>query len=414
MRPFAILLCTLVTVGCVDEATELDPATDALRELQTVALAPTEQIASSTSVTSGSGAHAVGVFEGRAAIGTSMGLLASNTNAIDSLAPVHQLSADGGLSAVGDVTFVGRRGTQGTLVISDKGLFHSRSSVLLQAPLSESLTAHRVFTVDSFGEGADEQLWFLSDEGILNVSGGEVRTVRLTGIGAKPEAVLAAGDEGAYVVVDGSLYVISLTDNAATRIAKGVGIIASFERGDDGAAYFATDDGLLEVRREGPLFLHTFAAEGEQGRAITSVAAASGLVVASTGEDLFAVESSGSVRIGAHPGTLTRGVAIDSAGDTFAASPTSLRRFKTGKPASFENDVKPFFSSKCMSCHRAGVSGARVIDFEDYETAKAYAANALNRLNAVGVSPMPPANIETLSAADYAVVTRWVSGGMAP
>ena len=414
MRSLTLFLAVLTAPGCVEQPAQIDPATDKLREVKRVALAPTERLASSSSIAGGFGAQTIGVFEGRAAIGTSTGLLASNTNALDALAPVQTLSADGGLRDLGEVVFVGRRGTAGTLVLGDQGLFHDRSGVLLEAPLSESLRGRQVFTVDSFGAADAEELWLLSPEGVLHVGGGELRSVSLTGVGAKPEAVLANGANGALLIADGSLYEISLAVHSAVRIGEALGNVASFERGEDGTAYFATDDGLLEVSKSGELRLHTFAPPDMPGLAVSSVAAAAGLVIASTDTDLFSLESSGAVRIAAHSGVLTRGLAIDGAGDTFAATATTLRRFKTGLPASFAADVKPFFSAHCMACHRAGLNGARTINFEDYETAKLNAGNVLNRLNAIGISPMPPATSETLSAADYAVVTRWVGGGMAP
>lgn len=409
-----LLLVVIAGTGCVDAAANLDPATDALREVVVVARGPQDRLAQASNITGGVGAQTAGVFEGRAAIGTSTGVLASNTNAFDALAQVQTVAVDGGSRDVGAVLYIGRRGSSGALVISEQGLFHSRSGVLLESPFSASLENRQVLTVDSYGEGAAEELWLLTPEGVLHAGGGVLKSVNLTGVGAKPEAVVAFGADAALLFADGSLYEISLNENSATRLAKGLGYVASAERGEAGTVYFATDDGLLEVTRDRALTLHTFAAEGQPGKQVLSVAAASGFVVASTDTELFSVESAGTFRIATQPGVLLRGLAIDAAGDTFAASSSLLRRYKTGKPVSFDADVKPFFSAHCMSCHRGGTSGARAINFEDYETAKQNAGNALNRMNAVGVAPMPPSNVETLSAADYAVVTRWVGGGMAP
>jgi len=55
-----------------------------------------------------------------------------------------------------------------------------------------------------------------------------------------------------------------------------------------------------------------------------------------------------------------------------------------------------------------------VHDFDDFEIAKSFSSLIARRLQALGVPPMPPASAETLTAADYAVVIRWVGGGLQP
>ena len=45
---------------------------------------------------------------------------------------------------------------------------------------------------------------------------------------------------------------------------------------------------------------------------------------------------------------------------------------------------------------------------------RAERALMVKRLKAEGILPMPPANTEVIPAADYAVVLKWVAGGMQP
>jgi hypothetical protein len=61
-----------------------------------------------------------------------------------------------------------------------------------------------------------------------------------------------------------------------------------------------------------------------------------------------------------------------------------------------------------------GAQNSPVINLADYPTAQSYATTIVKRLKAEGIAPMPPANTEVLSAADYAVVLKWVAGGMQP
>ena len=112
----------------------------------------------------------------------------------------------------------------------------------------------------------------------------------------------------------------------------------------------------------------------------------------------------------ATPGSIT----VDALGDAWAIDDGDLYRYRTGEPVSFASDVKPFFQNHCTSCHDAALDGAPLLDLADYSVAEERALTILSRLRAVGVSPMPPANAEILTAQDYSVVTRWVASGKNP
>jgi len=161
--------------------------------------------------------------------------------------------------------------------------------------------------------------------------------------------------------------------------------------------------------------LRTFAPAGSSPVNVLGVSAAFGSVVAETSQWLARVDPNGAATLGSaaspRPGL---GVAVDANGDTWSADEGKLFRVLTGRPVSFESDVKPFFDRHCMSCHRTGSLGAPVRNFDDFETAKSYSALIARRLQAIGVPPMPPAYVETLTAADFAVVIRWIGGGLQP
>jgi cytochrome c5 len=97
-----------------------------------------------------------------------------------------------------------------------------------------------------------------------------------------------------------------------------------------------------------------------------------------------------------------------------------IAHFLIGKPVSYATDVKPFFDQHCTVCHWTTPSGttangAPATDWDDYATAKSLAPLAIQRMEANGYTPMPPATAnDPLTAADYAVVIRWVGGGYQP
>jgi len=86
---------------------------------------------------------------------------------------------------------------------------------------------------------------------------------------------------------------------------------------------------------------------------------------------------------------------------------------KTGAPVSFATDIRPFFAAHCATCHEPGAKNAPFVDLLSYESAKQLAPSIVKRLR--GELPvMPPASLEILTAADFAVVIRWVDSGLLP
>lgn len=421
-RLFVPSLAALALAACGGTADHqiISGIKEELRPLTTVAGAPTDRVAANSTLTMSSPPQALGVFDGRAAIGTGAGLFAASNSQPDTVAEVPVYLDGTGIirtdtaATTGSVQLLARRGTEGTLAVTDKGLFHNQDGVLVRSPLSDTLAGKQLLGVDVYGSGASEELWLLAADGLHHVGNQQLVSISISGVNAKPEAALATGASRALVALDGALYDVDLTAGTAVLIHKGLGHVTAAERSEDGELFFATDTGLLEVNKAGELRLHTLAADGAPAQAISTVTAAYGSLVVGTASELYALEPAGVFHLGSVAGLTPRGVAIDANGDTFAAGTAGMLRFKTGKPVSFATDVKPFFTQHCMSCHQTGINGAPAINFTDYETARTWSAEALKRLNAVSVSPMPPTSAETLTAADYAVVTRWVGGGMAP
>jgi cytochrome c5 len=159
--------------------------------------------------------------------------------------------------------------------------------------------------------------------------------------------------------------------------------------------------------------LRTLVAAGQTASPVLGVAASFGAVMVVTASSLVRIDLTGATTLGALTGA-TGALAIDANGDVWTATADKLTRFVTGSKVTFAADVKPFFSKHCTVCHGAGVDGAPKDDFLDFATAKERSATILKRLAGDGAPVMPPAKTEVLTPSDYAVVTRWVGGGLQP
>jgi len=105
----------------------------------------------------------------------------------------------------------------------------------------------------------------------------------------------------------------------------------------------------------------------------------------------------------------------DTAGAVFTLDGQTLKRLATTseeQPVRF-GDVKPFFEARCVSCHRSGANYAPIIDFATYAKAKMWAPQSLARVQNAD-QPMPPVASGLLRPSQYAVLARWVQGGLLP
>ena len=328
------------------------------------------------------------------------------------------VGAPGEVMETGPVRFVGRRGANGLWVVAGGGLFHVLDGRLLKSPVSTDLSGLTVTAVDGYAEGAAEELWLTTSTGIQHVKSSMMRAVeiefpKLGPLGIASLAV-GAGPDQAVVVAKNQAFLVDLGANKATWIARDIGTVNAWSRTDDGSVMLATTTGLYERLKSGEVKRRTLAAAGSAVVAADDVVSALGGVLIAAGGKVARLEGASFKTFGDLAGPRARGLQVDAAGDTFALDAAVLIKLATGQPVSFATDVKPFMAAHCNSCHLTGAQSSPIINFNDYAVTKTYAPLVIKRLKAEGVAPMPPANSEVLSAADYAVVLKWVAGGMQP
>lgn len=354
------------------------------------------------------------ITQGVVAVGTDAGLLVGSSVEPDTLFELAVVADEGGPVETGGVNALARRASGGILVAAEQGLFHDADGLLLHSPLDESLAGMSVAALDAFGEGETEELWLVAGDTLLHVGGGTMEALSIPGASGPVEAAVALGPGRALVVQIGKAYVLDTTAMTATAVAEGLGAVHGVDRADDGTAWIAADAGLLSWSQSGRGELHTFAEHGAPARPVLAVNTAFGATIAVVDGTLVSVEADEARAIDDLGEAAAHGVAVDANGDAWVIDGAKLYRYPTGRPISFESDVRPFFEAHCTSCHDGGKDGAPKFDLSSYVVAKSKAELVLHRLRGVGVAPMPPANVEVLTAADFAVVTRWVGGGTKP
>jgi hypothetical protein len=413
-----LALGLLVEVGCAGRAENLlvmqSPVPAPL--VQRIEGAPADAAAiDRIEVDAAEAPSALSSMAGLIAVGTAAGLFAGTRAQPDVLSPVSVVADSSAPQSTGAVYLMARRSSGGLLVYADNGLFHDSDGALLLSPLSPVLAGQPLTSLDAFGSGDSEELWMVAGGVAAHVGADQLTPFRIGDGSAVPEAVIAVDAESAMVVQGGSAYVIDFNQLQATLIAEGLSHVNGFDRSEDGTVYVATESGLLERSRAGDVSLRTLAPAGSAPVNVLGVSAAFGSIVAETSQWLARIDPSGAATLGSSAAPVPgRGIAIDANGDTWSADEGKLFRVLTGKPVSFASDVTPFFDRHCMSCHRTGALGAPVRNFDDFETAKSYSVLIARRLQAISIPPMPPAYVETLTAADYAVVIRWIGGGLQP
>lgn len=345
---------------------------------------------------------------GELAVVTADGVLKRSASAGTLAAiPVGAMGED---MATGAVRFVWRRGADSLWVVADSGLFHSLDGRLLKSPLSTDLAGMTVGAIDGYGEGAAEELWLTTNEGVQHVKAMKMNavTVEFKKLGALGTPVLAigAGAGQALIVAKNQVFHVDLSTSKAVWVAKDIGTLNAWARTDDGDVMLATSSGLYTRTKAGEMKRRAIVASDVVGALGSVLIAAEGKVARLEGTTFKTFGTVAAPR--------ARGLQVDAAGDTFALDGASLIKLATAKPTSFATDVKPFFAAHCNTCHVDRPTENPPIDFGSYEVAKSWSVTVVKRLKAEGITPMPPANTEVLSAADYAVVLKWVAGGMQP
>ncbi|MBL8954182.1 MAG: hypothetical protein JNK82_25620 [Myxococcaceae bacterium] len=317
----------------------------------------------------------------------------------------------------GPVRHLARR-SAGLFVVAEGGIFHDAMGRLLRSPLSQNISAVDVRALDDLGEGADEELWLTTTDGVDRVRAGVKTRVDLSMSGALLAPDLAAAVESGkgLVLSNGNLFSVDLGARTAKWEAQGVPAVNAVARGDDGTLYLATTKGLWSRTRTGVVNVYSFAAAGEEPKAVADVTTAFGEVLVAVDGQVAELTHAGAAGFGALASPKAKGIARDANGDTFVLDGPKLVKLATGRAVSFEADVKPFMVQHCTRCHTTGAEYSPVFDLASYAVVSepAFNAKVIQRLTANGRGPMPPPDVEVLTSSDYAVVLRWVAGGMQP
>ena len=406
-----LLSLTLTALAACAPAESVPGAEPVVKKIEGAPTALAMPIAHSD-VASATPATLLSSLHGAIALGTSAGLL-TGTLSDDPPAAVALVPDDGGPTTTGAVDAVARRSGGGLLVHGASGLFHDTDGFLVPSPLEKSLAGKAIVTIDALGEADAEELWIATSASAIHVGASKIETFDVEGTSAPADAAIGVGPGQAVISAGGEAFFVDITANTVTLLAKGLGKVHGHDRGEDNTVYLATDAGLLARDKTGAVSLRTLTAAGQAATPVLGVAASFGAVMVVTASSLVRIDPAGATTIGLLTGA-TGALAIDANGDVWTATSDKLTRFATGSKVSFATDVKPFFTKHCTVCHGTGVNGAPTDDFLDFATAEARSATILKRLAGDGAPVMPPAMSEVLTPPDYAVVTRWVGGGLQP
>lgn len=344
--------------------------------------------------------------DGVPVIGASAGVFRGSLAGDDLATPVPLLAAPGEATQMGRTTLLARRGDDGWFAFADHGLFHSTPYGSALSPFSAVLAGRVARTLDVTGRDADEALWITTDSEAFVRRAAGVTTLALSG--GRVEAAFGIDTHRAILVGAGAVWEADVDSGALIRLATSPGAVRAFDRADDGTLYLGTDGGLLVRGPSAPLALRSFADEGTPARAVRSVGVGLAGLVAVAGDDVVLVDDAGARSVGKAPAGEVHAT-LDVNGDVWLAGADQLQRLATGKPVSFERDVKPFFASRCQSCHASGAGGAPVRAFDNLDVAKGAAAEIVKRLRGDGRPVMPPGG--GLRPSDYRSVLRWVQSG---
>ena len=81
-------------------------------------------------------------------------------------------------------------------------------------------------------------------------------------------------------------------------------------------------------------------------------------------------------------------------------------------PTTYTVDILPLIQSKCTPCHLPSKGGFKA-DFENYESAKKYGAEMLDRVMiAPGQRGFMPFKHEKLADTEIALIKKWIDGGL--
>jgi hypothetical protein len=413
MRHFAALLALATLPACADPDEPVALERGGSAELERIdgapaALPPAPRAGVALPVAATQLAPLAGVV----AIGTTDGVHATQLGD-DLLDPLRVHPDQSGPTDTGAVRWLAPRTSDGLLVLAESGIFHAAGGYLLASPFGASVDSDEIQTITSFGSGPGEELWVTTADSAYWVADGKLTHYSLRAAPGPITLALGTAPAQAVVAAGHGAYLVDLAAKRALELASGLGTILAGTVEEDGSVHLATSQGVLSRARSGKLTLRSLADAGQAALDVRAISGSFGAVVALTGRGLVAIDQSGAKLIG-EGNPQTGSVALDASGDAWTIEDGALFRYQLGKPVSFADDVVPFVKAHCDSCHAGGASSAPDHDFGDFETAKQWADSIARRLQATDATTMPPPNTEVLTAADYAVVLRWIKSGLLP
>jgi mono/diheme cytochrome c family protein len=360
----------------------------------------------STEVMATSGAVGLSVVAGQVAIATLEGL---STHQGTSLVPVPV--GPKGSGSVGTVRALSRR-AGAALVLATGGVFQERQGRLLRSPMSDGLSLPTVRGLDVVGEGAAETWWLRTETAVQRATAAGVETLALQDPrgGGVVKAVVGRDASTALIVRGDRLYLIDVAAPSVVTLAKDLGAVSATARLATGVVLLATDAGLLRVSPSNEVTLLTLGAPGAVRDVVADGDAA--LVLANGAVSSLLVDELTVLGDVASP--IAQGLVRDAQGALFVLDGAALKRLAgpTETPVTFA-DVRPFFAAHCTSCHTSGANYAPVFDLTNLQTARTWAQRSLSRVKNIDM-PMPPASSGVLRPSQYAVLERWVAGGLLP
>jgi hypothetical protein len=328
------------------------------------------------------------------------------------------------VGAPGETTTLGAiRGTAqraaGVFIATDVGVFHDAAERLLRSPASDSLPMSDVRSIDVTGNGADEVVWLshLTADRVASARRESIEIADPKELGAV-QVVVGTSTESGLLVRGGSLYRFDLSQADVRTLARGLARINAFARRADGAVLLATDEGLVVVGTDDIVTKHTLVAEGASPSAVTDLEPGLDGVLLMAAGRLLRFDGNATAILAEIEAPQLNGLTEDAVGNIFVISGNTLVRLgevdeTPQQTPSFANDVKPFMTARCASCHRAGAQYAPVIDFENFSVSVAWAGKVVERLTSI-VAPMPPSSKEVLTRAQYSTILRWATGERKP
>lgn len=318
---------------------------------------------------------------------------------------------DDAASTPGAVKAVTRRGT-GVMLATTAGFFHDAPGRLLRAPVSDDFSMGTLRFVDVMGAA----LWVTTSADPVRVLEGHRETIRVSDLEetGPVQAIVGRSSTAAVMVKGGTIYSLDLGAKTVKTIARGLASVTAIDhRGS--VVLLGTTEGLVEVAADDTVTRRTLTDSAQTSVTIVDLEVVGELTLVTTTSQVLQLGTIDTVLADVTqpwPDALTK----DSSGDVWFLDGAVLARLSTSvvvPPPSYAADVKPFMTAHCRSCHATGANYAPQINFENYGVAKTWATQTLNRITDT-LAPMPPANTEVLTPAQYDVFVRWVEGGMLP